>query len=486
MIPFGPCRPDIASTNVAAVRMALNCLPDSKGFKPLPGLNAGTDALASEVRGAGVAINISDGSGSAFAGTETALYKLDANSNWQDVSRLSGGAYSTASGERWKFEQYGNRVIATNGTDAIQKFDLGTDTNFSALAGSPPLAKHIATTRDAIILANIVGNENRVVTSGLNNSEQWTAGTNSSIIQDFPTGGPIQGLIGGENPFIFQRNNVIRMTFAPGTAEIYQFNEVEGGKGLIAPNSLVPIGKQDYLYLSTDGFYKFNTIAGGSVPIGAEKVDETFLNDMRSGTEISVLGQADPVRKLVKWAYISGSNGGTIPDKVIIYDWSIGEFSFANLDVEAFVNFTSAGYTLEQLDAFGTVENLPFSLDSAFWSGGQQSLGLFSTDHTLSLLSGDNLQAEITTNDWAESNTRLFLSGIQPFVDADSVNIAAHGRERFSEAVDLSTYEGIEIDGTVPAHVSGKVLRAKIQIPAAQDWTLAQGFAPIYQGAGAI
>ena len=97
-------------------------------------------AAGEQVRGA---INIygTDGTNYHFAGTETGLWTLDNSSlAWTDVTRTSGGAYATATEERWRFAEFGNTLIATNYTDAVQAYTMGSSTEFAALGGSPPKA----------------------------------------------------------------------------------------------------------------------------------------------------------------------------------------------------------------------------------------------------------------------------------------------------------------------------------------------------------
>ena len=62
-----------------------------------------------------------------FAGGETKLFKLDsADLSLDDVS--TAGGYSGAN--RWKFIQFGQNLLATNGTQRIQRWTLGGSTSF--------------------------------------------------------------------------------------------------------------------------------------------------------------------------------------------------------------------------------------------------------------------------------------------------------------------------------------------------------------------
>lgn len=474
MIPFGPFQPDAAGINTQVCREARNVLPSPVGFEPLPGPVASANALASTVFGAAIVIK-NDGQAAQFAGTSDKLYKLNTGS-WADVSRVVGGAYTTAVGERWRFAQWGTVVIATNYNDVVQKFDTNGGTSFTALGGTPPKARYITVVRDQVVLAGINGNENRVGWSGTNNSEFWTFGGGQNCdYQDFPNGGPIRGVIGGAVGYVFQAYTVTRMTQTPGATTIYQFDEVQGAKGLSAPNSLVKTGDMAF-YLSTDGFYRFNTVSGEQSPIGVNKWRQWFLDDMRAGTELNVLGAADPVNPIILWPYISRDNSGTTPDRVLIYNWVLDEATFADIDVEALATWVASGYTLDTMNSFGTLETLPYSLDSPFWKSGASSIGIFQTDHKLAQLGGNLMEATFTTAD-GEATQRMLIKATRPYVDSADVQVAIAMREKDSDPVLFSDHDftPLEDTGLCCAWASGNVARAQIFIPAASSWTKMKG-----------
>ena len=484
MIPFGPFHPDASGINTQVCGEARNVMPAAIGFKPLRSPMTTAGALNGTVFGAAVVIK-NDGNASQFAGTATKLYNLQAAA-WVDVSRLSGGAYATPVGERWRFEQWGSLVIATNYLDTVQKFDTTTPTAFTALGGSPPRARYIAVVRDQIVLGGLFGNENRIHWSGTNNSEFWTPGTQNCDFQDFPNGGPIRGIIGGAVGYVFQPYRVTRMTQTPGASTIYQFDEVQGAKGLAAPGSLVKVGDVAY-YLSPEGFYEFDTISGGQKPVGINKWRSFFLNDMRAGTELSVYGAIDPVNPIVLWAYISRDNSGVVPDRVLIYDRSLDEATIADISVEALASWITSGVTLDTMNSFGTLDALPYSLDSPFWKAGSSLIGIFGSDHKLAHLQGTPLAATFTTAD-GQTTQRMLVSGTRPYVDATGAQVAIAMRERDADqssgSVAFPAYEAMEDTGIVPAWASGNIARAKINIPAGEEWTSMKGIETVARPRG--
>lgn len=471
MIPWGPFHPDSAGINTKAVIHAANVLPGAAGFIPCPGLVSGTAALPSACFGAVSAIR-DDGQVKTYAGTATKLYALSATETWTDASRVSGGNYATGTGDRWNWEVYGAKLIAVNGTDVPQVIDVDSGTNFAALAGSPPVSKYVAVVREFVVLGGILNNEKRVIWSANGNSESWTAGTGESDYQDIPNGGPVRGLIGGEVGYVFQANKVSRFAYEAGSALIMRFDEVESGVGLSGPHSLVKL-RNDAYYLAADGIRKISLGSLQSAPVGVGKWARWFLADLKAGTELTVLGAANPVKPLIVWAYASKQNATSNPNRLLIYDWSLDEATFADLTVEALVRWLSPGVDLDSMNSYGTLDTLPFSLDSPFWKGGAGLFGMFGPDHALSLQTGTPLAATFVTAD-GKKQGRRFVTGTIPSIDADGITVEIAARENVTQSVVFNTAEAMEDTGVVPAHASGNIFRARINVPATA-WTLAQG-----------
>lgn len=472
-MPFGPWNPDSASINTKHVLEAVNVLPGTAGFLPSPGLAAASaNALNTDCFGACTVIS-STGTVSSFAGTATKLYKLGTGAAWADVSRVAGGAYAVGAGEKWKFELFGDLLITTNISTAPQKFNLLTSTNFEALGGTPPQARYIAIVRDFVFLGCILGLETKLVWSGINNSETWTPGTQSSDDQIFPSGSTIRGMLGGEVGYIFQASRVVRATFHPGSEEIFSFDEIEGGRGLAAPHSLVQIGSDAY-YWGADAIYKFDMKTASSTPIGIGKWERTVREDMKPGTELLVLSGHDPVRRLIYWAYCHRASVGLTQSRMVVYDWAIDEATIIELSVLALAQWLTQGVSLDALGVFGTLDTLPFSLDSPAWRGGAGLLGVFTDDDKLSFFSGPNMAARITTTDFDLEKRQLIVGAI-PYVNTSAATVALAARERDADSITYGTAEAMETTGICPQHKSGSLFRAQIGIAVGATWTAMKG-----------
>jgi len=509
VIPFGPWHPDAAATNAPALLKAKGCLPGVqdtvKGpapafvseLSPAPVSDAIGDVLLDDIGGVIiddadhtvyafstlsmqclglVSVIENDGTVVQVAGTATNLYHL-ASPAWLDVTN-SGGPYATPPGERWRFAGYNPYVLATNYIDQPQKYDTSSPALFADLGGSPPKARFIGVVRDQVVLAGINGAENALQFSGFNNSELWTiGGVGGADIQAFPDGGPLTGFVGGAVGYVFQATKVTRMTLTGESTIIYQFDEIQGGKGCVAPDSIVKAGDLIY-YFAADGFQVLSITTGEVKPLGINKWREWFLDDYAPGTERLILGARDPLNPIIKWAYVSGSTTGILPGRAINYNWSLDEATYEDVSVEAISNWLTSGFNLDTLGTAGNMETLPFSLDSPFWRGGVPLLSVIDTSHRLNYFEGGTMQAEFITADGA-SDARAFIRGTRPLVDTTDVTVAIAMRERDGDAennaVPFPVQEVMESNGTVSAHASGFVARAQIIIPAGATWSKLKG-----------
>lgn len=513
-IPFGPWRPDSVKLGGPFTVDAVNVYPASNGFTPIGAAlsvteTVGADTILSRAgdtvvdrAGATVVSRDSsditvisavtarnkDGTSKTFIGSTTDLYYMDSASTFAIATRTTGGDYAVATGDRWQFATFGELALAVNGTDAPQKFDIDATVgpfNFSALGGTPPVAKYIAVIADRVVLGAVLTFGNRIQWSGLADAEQWTIGVDGADTQDFYTGGPVTGLVGGEIGYVFQRTKIRRMTPTPGSDLIFQIDETEVERGCIAPYSIVEVGA-DVFFLSADGFYRLNKGAGQAQSIDETKVRNWWLADVRPGEDVNVLGTVDTRRRVVMWAYISRDNSTSVPDRVLIYNWVIGEWARANLSVNCFVNAIGTSYTLDGLDVVSDLDNLPYSLDSTYWTGSTGAVGLISTDLTLSVLTGDPMAATIETMDAKLPGSRTtYVSGTIPEVDTTDVTVALGIAERHGDHVTWDTASAVEDNGMCPQHVETRYVRAKMAIASGASWSLAQGIDAITGDAGA-
>lgn len=493
MIPFGAFHPDSAGVNSPACLEAMNCIPTvvtSKtgpvaAFAPERAPVAVSDALpaacigmASIVQNTGIVVQ--------FAGTADSLYRLDGGQAWTSV----GSGYATIAGERWRFAGWNPYVLATNYNDNPQWYDTSLTTpTWVGIPGTPPRARFIGSIRNQVVLAGLYGQENALQFSGYNNASLWTiGGTGGADIQKFPDGGPITGFVGGTVGYVFQASKISRMTPTTDAAQIFQIDEVAaGGNGCIAPNSIVRVGDTIF-FMSSNGFYQLSISTGALKPIGFNKWREWFRNDYAAGTEALIIGAADPLNPVVRWCYKSKGASGAIQNRMLIYDWSLDEASFSEVAVEAISNWLSSSVTLDTMTPFGTLDTLPYSLDSPFWKAGVPLISVIDANHKLNYLQGSPLAAQWITTD-GMTGQREFVIGAAPMIDTSAATVAIAMRERIGDtvgnAVTFPPQEAMEDTGWCSAWASGNVARACIQTAAGANWTFMSGVRTNIKGSGA-
>jgi hypothetical protein len=348
----GAYLPDVSDYEGQATRNVLNVIPRGDGYGPFPSFSPYTQALPSPCRGAFYALK-SNGQVITFAGTATRLYMLNnTDYSWVDVS-LGGAAYAAlTSSAQWQFAQTGNFVFATQANVPLQVFDLSSATAFAAALGSPPQAAYISVVGRFLVLSGLLSAPYRIQWSGLNSfnaAASWTSGVNSSDFQDFPDGGIVRGVAGGEAGIVFQDQAIRRMSYVPGSPIIFQIDRITQDKGLFAPYSIIRAGENIFFYAGQG----FHMIAPGGIPqqIGREKIDRTFLADLDKGNLQLFMGAADPRSTRVYWAYksVSGAVGGY--DKLLGYDFLLDRFFPIASSGQYLLGISQTGITLEQLDA---------------------------------------------------------------------------------------------------------------------------------------
>ena len=477
LLSWGEYKPDVADYQGTATRNIRNVLPRGDGYGPFPDFAALTQSLPSACRGAFYALN-SDGSVTIFAGTSTRLYKANnTDYSWTDVSK-GGLAYTAlASDAQWQFVQFGSLVKATHKNVPLQTFTLGVSSAFADNSGSPPQAAYISVVGRFLVLSGLLSNPFRIHWSGLNDTTQWTSGVGSSDFQDFPDGGIVRGVAGGEFGTVFQDQAIRRMSYIPGSALIFQIERIAQDLGLFAPYSIVRAGLHVFFH-SAQGFYK---IAPGGIPeqIGREKFDRTFFEDLDK-TELKMfIGASDPRSTRVYWAYKSTSGTTGLYDKIIGYDFALERAFQITMTGEYILGMSQPGLTLESLDSLSSsIDALAATLDS-FAVSTQPLISQFNSTHNLGFFAGSNLEATLETPEQGTDGSRIFVNGFRPVTDSATVYGSASYRERTGDATtQLAEIAMNSRTGRCDLRRSTRYSRLKVRIPAATSWTYSAGVEP--------
>jgi hypothetical protein len=481
LVPFGDYRPDVSDYEGQATRNIGNVIPRGDGYGPFPGLSTYTSSLPSACRGAFYALK-SDGTVVTFAGTGNKLYKLNnTDFSWTDVSLGAGTYAALSSNAQWQFAQTGNFVFATQANAVLQIFDLSSSSAFGNASGSPPQAAYVSVVGRFLVLSGLLSNPFRIQWSGLNNfnsSDSWTSGIKSSDFQDFPDGGIVRGVAGGEAGVIFQDQAIRRMSYVPGSPIIFQIDRITQDKGLYAPYSIIRAGERIFFYAG-QGFHKIDP---GGVPeqIGREKVDRTFLADLDKGNLQLFVGAADPRSTRVYWSYKSVSGAiGTAYDKLLGYDFLLDRFFPVAVTGEYLLGISQTGLTLENLDSISSsLDALTLSLD-AYATAVQPEIAQFSSSHTLGFFRGANLEATLESAEQGTDENRITIRGFRPVTDAATI----YGSISYRDTPSAPVIAGAEVlvnarTGRCDLMRDARYSRFRLRIPAATSWTFCAGLVP--------
>lgn len=480
LVQFGEWKPDVSDYQATATKNILNVLPQGDGYGPFPEFTTYSQALPSACRGAFYALN-TDGSISIFAGTATRLYRMDnTDTTWDDVSK-GGIAYSDlVSTAQWRFAQFGSLVIAVQANTVPQVFTLGSSSQFADLAGSPPQASYVDVVGRFLVLSGLTSNPYRIQWSGLNSvngADSWTSGINSSDFQDFPDGGIVRGVAGGEYGTIFQDQAVRRMIYAPGSAVIFQIERIAQNKGLYAPYSIVRAGEKIFFH-SAQGF---QVIDPGGVPtqIGRERVDRTFFADLDKDDLQLFIGASDPRSSRVFWSYKSNDGTTAQYNKILGYDFVLDRWFQASVSGEYLVGLSQSGRTLESLDDISSsLDALVDSLDS-YATSVIPEIAQFNGDHKLGFFRSSPTEATMETSEQGTDGQRVFVRGFRPITDAPTLYGSCSSRD--TQQVTANAGSEILINartGRCDMTKSTRYTRFKVRIPAGTSWTFSAGIEP--------
>lgn len=470
IVPLPRFRPDQSRFSPEASSVIQNCKPTKDGWGPLKTLTGLGTALPTAPRGA-IAVKSDAGTWQIFAGTATNLYRISTvNYAPAEISRTTD-AYSLGDGEFWTFFKFGNYLIATaEGSDYPQFVDLATSNDFANLTNATFEARTGWVAGDFVVFAQIDGDKRKLKWSGVNDMTFWTVGQRGSDEQVLPDGGDIMaGIPQALNALIIQETAIRQMLFDPSSGAVFRFITVDPERGAFAPRSIVNIGPSDFVYLAKDGFYR----GVDAKPIGAERVDRWFFATCAADKYDLISGVADPFEKVIWWRF--EDEGGT--NYLLGYDWQLDEWMYSTNDATELLSAATTGYSLEDLDAFGNLETLPYSLDSRFWKGGVPGFAGFTSDFKFGFFDGTNLEAIITTERKMLNWPRRAVTGqIQVLVDTNSAQVAIASAETQNGTMSFGSY-GSQETGLpwISSRVSGKWHQFKIKIPAGTTWANAVG-----------
>ena len=458
-IPFGEWMPDQPGIT-GALTDAKNCVSQAVGYGPFPQAVAFSAAAAENLTSL-FASKQPDGVTKLFAAGRTKIYTV---SGVGAVTQVNTG-YTTSASERFRFTQFGDVVIATDNSSKLQAWTLGTSTAFADLAASAPVAKYVTVVRDFVVTANTFESSKqeqyRVRWSGINDESTWTpSATNQADFQDIADGGQIMGIRGGEFGLILLERGIQRMSYI-GSPLIFQFDNISRNKGCMVSGSIAQYQGVTF-FLSDDGFYACD---GQQVmPIGSEKVDRWFLDDVSDNDYGTMSAAVDPVRKLILWNYKSKDGSRNL----IMYNFNTKKWTHSDAGTDFISDASSASSTLEEVDSLSaSIDALATPLDSILFAGGKYFLGGTLATKVITY-TGTPMTARIQTGD-IEVGGQSVVTLARPQVDQGSATVAVASRRLLSEDVTFGTAVAASDDNRVSLRGSGKYHRIEVN-PTGDRW----------------
>lgn len=478
-MPVPKFEPGRARFNPSVTDDVLNVLPAIDGYKPLPSLkafvpafevlsDAGDDgvlateddfiivtgpdgaALSGEVQLlgtlGGIFVRLSDGTQACFVGTQNALYRLNfTDYTWEDVSGTSG-PYNVGADKRWSFALFGNSVHAQNFNDPEQVFDVTSDSVFSDNA-TAPICAYLAVFGSFMLRGRLLSDETAVQWSAPEDPTSNEAGIDNSDIQSIPEGGEVTGIVPTTGGFVvFKRDAVNLMNFAPSSGLVFLRQVVSQYRGCIAPYSVQLLGQDDFAFYSKDGWFRGLQMQ----PIGAERIDPWFQENVGFDSRAAMISGADYRRKVGWWRYLAPDN----TYRMLGYHWQLDQWTFSDADLADMFQAETAGVTIDQIDNFfPTVDDIDVPYDSSFWDGGAPEFAGITSQGFLAFMNGQPMAARISTNSLNFGRLggagRSFVNEVRLVTDATDVTMT-HS---------VSTYKGAPFIAKAPISQSARSRR---------------------------
>jgi hypothetical protein len=434
---------------IGALIEAKNIYPKAVGYGPFP---EATDISAAASEDLNNAVAAKDASTTKiFAGGSTKLFLLDSTD--LSLDDVSATTYTTT--ENWRFTQFGSYLIAANGSEPLQYYDMDASTTFANLDAAAPTAKFVTVVRDFVVTGNNTTSSSEVVWSGINNPNTWSSSAvTQSDSQDIPDGGEVRGITGGEFGLVLLERSIQRMSYV-GTPLVFQFDNISRNLGCYESQSVIQWQGITY-FLSDDGFYACN--GEQVVGIGAEKVDRFFFSTLNEALLSTMSAAVDPIKNLIVWGYPSNDESYYL----LMYHLPTKRWSYAETNVNRVASFSTPSATLEGLDTYNaSIDALGISLDSRQWIGGKMVFGGVRGAKIISF-TGDPQAASIVTNEIHSDNNATMVTLAKPIVDGGSASVAVASRFLLSDTPNFGSDVAADSDNRVGIRSVGRYHRFRV------------------------
>jgi len=404
--------PDVDKTTPGAIIDCTNLIPYENGMKGAPTgtTPSSTPALGAACIGAAVVEKL-DATRRIFAGTTTALFELVAGS-WTDQTRV--GAYTGGNDTRWSYAQFGDTTLASNLADTMQRSTTGA---FADIATAPK-AKIIFSVGSFVMALNTIDgtygtSPDRWWCCASYDETSWTPSVTTLATTGRLVSMPGQLVAGGRlgDYAVAYKEKSIYLGQMVGAPNVWDWILVPGGEaGCVGLEAWCDIGGAHF-FLGQDNFWVFD--GSRPVPVGNGEIRQWFVDNSNPSYRYKTKCVFDRQNSVVWVFYCSTSS--TTNDAAIVYHVGTKQWGSVDIDIEAALNYISAGTTIDGLtDLSATIDGLSgYSFDSQYWLSGGRALSAFNTSHQLQLLTGDSSTSSFTTWDNGDDDRYSLLSKIR-------------------------------------------------------------------------
>jgi hypothetical protein len=450
---FGEWLPDRPPYEAGGASVIKNAIPVGQDYVPFREPSVATNGLGAPCRGA-ISMKASDGIVYTFAGTDTGLW-LRNGLAWTDVSKAGG--YTGTFASRWRFVQYGNYVICTNGVNTPQYYLIGTSTDFADVTGAP-ICKFLSVINNFIVASGIVADPSLIEWSALDNPLDWTASAaTQSDSQSFYEVGQTTAVTGGQNSGVVIGTTGIGLMEYVGPPFIFTFRLVEPNMGSRHAGSVISYSNGVF-YLAEDGFKFFNGAA--SLPIGYDKVDNWFIQNADLSNISSMSTAFDGRTNTIAWGV--PSSDANICSKVLIYSPSAQRFSYVETSAQQIMPVLTESVNVDDLTTTN-VDDVEIFSDDPFFAGGQITFGGFDGSGRLVSFSGASLEATVETQELQlNPDGRAFVGGMALFGSYVNATVSIRHRNTQTGADAITSVANFQANGEAYLNLDARYMRAVV------------------------
>jgi hypothetical protein len=367
-------------------------------------IDEGFPALTADPTGAFVG-KLLDGSKRVIVGTSSELLEVT-DAGYTDRSAV-GGYTGT---NRWDFAVFGNNILATNKSEAIQQAAPSAD--FAAIATAPKAA--IMDIASGFVMAldydNGTDTPDGWFCSGLFDQTIWTPSVATQCangrLVDTPgrfTAGKALG-----SDFVAYKAESMYLGRYVGPPVIWSWQRVPGQIGCVGKNAVI-VAENRHYFIGASDFYVYD----GSVPVPiGEPVREWFFGRLNTANRSLIWGVADEARGLIYWYYPTETDA---LEDCIVYNYRTNRWGRFVQAIQAPLAYSSGQITYDGLgDVFATYETLPdISYDSPFWLADTTVPAVF-VDRVLYQLTGTPTTSYYVTGDFGDLTNYQMLRRVTP------------------------------------------------------------------------